>query len=98
MSMLTNEQSQFLDAEGKIVLCACPGSGKTFVVGKKVVKYLENWAYDYRGMAVLSFTNVASEEIIKQVNELNFTNNSQQKNHNFIMILFLILLSFPYFY
>ena len=38
--MLTNEQGQFLDAEGKIVLCACPGSGKTFVVGKKVVKYL----------------------------------------------------------
>lgn len=76
MSMLTNEQSQFLDAEGKIVLCACPGSGKTFVVGKKVVKYLENWAYDYRGMAVLSFTNVASEEIIKQVNEISKVNFS----------------------
>ncbi len=74
--MLTSEQSQFLDAEGKIVLCACPGSGKTFVVGKKVVKYLESWEYNYRGLAVLSFTNVASDEIVKQVNEISKTSFS----------------------
>ena len=76
MSMLTNEQGQFLDAEGKIVLCACPGSGKTFIVGKKVLKYLESWAYEYRGVAVLSFTNVASKEILKQVNEPSKSNFS----------------------
>ena len=74
MLMLTNEQSDFLDSEGKIVLCACPGSGKTFIVGKKVVKYLESWEHNYRGVAVLSFTNVASDEILKQVNELSKTN------------------------
>ena len=50
--------------------------GKTFVVGKKVVKYLERWEYNYRGLAVLSFTNVASDEIVKQVNEISKTSFS----------------------
>lgn len=70
MVTLTDEQKAFLDAEGKVVLCACPGSGKTFIVGKKLLKYLETWPYAYRGIAVLSFTNVASEEILRQTKEL----------------------------
>ncbi len=70
MITLTDEQKAFLDAEGKVVLCACPGSGKTFIVGKKLLKYLESWPYAYRGIAVLSFTNVASEEIRRQTKEL----------------------------
>lgn len=70
MVELTDEQNAFLDAEGKVVLCACPGSGKTFIVGKKLLKYLETWPYAYRGIAVLSFTNVASEEILRQTKEL----------------------------
>ena len=69
--MLTSEQKQFLDAEGKVVLCACPGSGKTYIIGKKVVKYLETWEQKYQGIAVLSFTNVASDEIIKQVKDIS---------------------------
>jgi len=67
---LTDEQNAFLNAEGKVVLCACPGSGKTFIVGKKLIKYLETWPYDYRGIAVLSFTNVASKEILRQTKDL----------------------------
>lgn len=70
MIMLTDEQKAFLNAEGKGVLCACPGSGKTFIVGKKLLRYLETWPYTYRGIAVLSFTNVASEEILRQTKEL----------------------------
>lgn len=69
MVTLTDEQKAFLDAEGKVVLCACPGSGKTFIVGKKLIKYLETWPYVYRGIAVLSFTNVASEEMLRQIKE-----------------------------
>ena len=68
---LTNEQKIFLDAEGKVVLCACPGSGKTFIVGKKLLKYLTDWKCPYQGIAVLSFTNVASEEVMRQANELS---------------------------
>lgn len=70
MLTLTDEQNSFLDTEGKVVLCACPGSGKTFIIGKKLLKYLETWPHVYRGIAVLSFTNVASEEIIRQTNNL----------------------------
>ncbi|QNB47764.1 AAA family ATPase [Thermanaerosceptrum fracticalcis] len=70
MKKLTPEQEAFLEAEGKIVLCACPGSGKTFIVARKLLKYVENWEYAHRGVAVLSFTNVASQEIDKQTKEL----------------------------
>lgn len=70
MTELTDEQKEFLEAEGRIVLCACPGSGKTFIVGKKLLKYLETWSYPYRGVAVLSFTNVASEEVVHQMSQL----------------------------
>lgn len=71
MTELTDEQKEFLEAEGRIVLCACPGSGKTFIVGKKLLKYLQTWSYPYRGIAVLSFTNVASEEIVRQTSQLS---------------------------
>lgn len=67
---LTPEQKDILDAEGRIVLCACPGSGKTFVVAKKLLKYIQEWKYTHRGVAVLSFTNVASQEIDRQVKEI----------------------------
>ena len=71
MTELTDEQKNFLEAEGRIVLCACPGSGKTFIVGKKLLRYLETWLHPYRGVAVLSFTNVASEEVIRQMSQLS---------------------------
>lgn len=71
MSSLTDEQKAFLDAEGKVILCACPGSGKTYVVGKKLLKYLTSWPHTHRGVAVLSFTNIASKEIMRQTAELS---------------------------
>ena len=64
---LTQEQQDFLAAEGKIVLCAVPGSGKTYVVAEKMVKSLVDWSRRHQGIAALSFTNVASEEIKKQI-------------------------------
>lgn len=69
--MLTSEQIEFLDAEGNIILKACPGSGKTFIVSQKIVKYITNWSSPHQGVAVLSFTNVASEEIQKQAKKNN---------------------------
>lgn len=60
---LTTEQENFLLAEGKVVVKACPGSGKTYTVAHKLLSYLDNWSDYHRGVAVLSFTNVASNEI-----------------------------------
>ena len=67
---LTEEQEVFLAAEGKVVLCACPGSGKTYVVAQKLLQYIKYWNRPHQGVAVLSFTNVASDEIGKQTQEL----------------------------
>lgn len=70
MHTLTPEQEAFQAAEGKVVLCACPGSGKTYVVARKLLSYIQTWQCSHQGVAVLSFTNVASQEIEKQAKEL----------------------------
>ena len=36
---LTEEQKKFLTAEGKVVVKACPGSGKTYSVAHKLLSY-----------------------------------------------------------
>lgn len=42
---------------------ACPGSGKTFTVAARLARYLTSWEPRHAGVAALSFTNVAWEEI-----------------------------------
>lgn len=71
---ISQEQQAFLDVSGKVVLCACPGSGKTYIVSKKLIQYLKIWSEPHQGVAALSFTNVASEEIGQQVNSVSETN------------------------
>ena len=68
--VLTEEQKKFLAAEGKVVLCACPGSGKTYIVAQKLLQYKMRWNRPHQGVAILSFTNVASNEVEKQTREL----------------------------
>lgn len=71
MEDLTREQTLFLEAEGKVIVRACPGSGKTYSVANKLLSYVDNWNSYHQGVAVLSFTNVASEEIYKKAFSLN---------------------------
>ena len=57
---------------GKFVVRACPGSGKTYSVAARLAWKIENWEYKNRGIATLSFTNVAWQEIKnKLVKEFN---------------------------
>ncbi len=70
MINFTEEQIKFLKSSGKVVLHACPGSGKTTVVAQKMINYLQSWNRPHQGIAVLSFTNVASEEIGRQAAEM----------------------------
>lgn len=65
-----SEQQVFLNAEGLVTLCACPGSGKTAIVAQKLHEYVSNWPYVHQGVAALSFTNVASGEIIEKLGDL----------------------------
>ena len=68
---ITDEQEKFLKAEGKVVVKACPGSGKTYIVAHKLLSYIDNWKNYHSGVAVLSFTNVASKEIYEKARSIN---------------------------
>lgn len=68
---MTEEQKEFLDTEGKVVVKACPGSGKTYTVVQKLLLYVDNWKDYHRGVAVLSFTNVASNEIYEKAQSIH---------------------------
>ena len=70
MPEFTTEQIAFLKSSGNVVLHACPGSGKTTVVAQKMINYWQHWSRPHQGISVLSFTNVASDEIDRQVSEI----------------------------
>lgn len=68
---MTVEQKEFLSEEGKVIVKACPGSGKTYTVAHKLLSYVDNWKDYHRGVAVLSFTNVASNEIYEKAQTIH---------------------------
>ena len=80
---LSTKQKDICEAEGKCVVRACPGSGKTFTVAAKMAYLLEKWPYDYNGIAVISFTNVAWEEIQIELNN-SFSVNIPIKYPHFL--------------
>ena len=79
LEALSPEQQIACTAPNNILLTACPGSGKTYIIGKKVLKYLKCWNLKYSGVAILSFTNVASKEIQRQIEELDEAKLYEQK-------------------
>jgi Superfamily I DNA and RNA helicases len=63
---VTDERKTYLEKRGKIVLNACPGSGKTSSIVKKIKIIQENSSSlfsNYSGIACLSFTNAATDEL-----------------------------------
>ena len=48
---------------GKIIVNACPGSGKTLCVSKRIIKFINQHESKVSGLAITSFTNVAVNEI-----------------------------------
>ncbi|MDP4010090.1 MAG: ATP-dependent helicase [Candidatus Shapirobacteria bacterium] len=66
---LTEERKIFLSKRGKVILSACPGSGKTTVLAYKMVnlvKEVESKHNKHAGVLCLSFTNVAAQEILEK--------------------------------
>lgn len=68
---LTDSQQKIVGLQGKNILKACPGSGKTFVVAHKVVYDYKLWKEKNQGMAILSFTNVAKDELLANIQEIS---------------------------
>ncbi|MCK9436978.1 MAG: ATP-dependent helicase [Synergistaceae bacterium] len=70
----TPQLQAFLGARGKIILSACPGSGKTTAIAKKLILLQDEFKSTfgrYSGIACLSFTNTAKDEIRKKFTELS---------------------------
>ncbi len=64
---LSDKQREIVfDKTGKFVVRACPGSGKTFCVSARLSRLILSWKKEYEGIAALSFTNVAWQEIEKK--------------------------------
>lgn len=69
MPLSEKQKETVLKPRGKFVVRACPGSGKTYSVARRLAYKISNWESKYRGIATLSFTNVAWQEIEKQVSD-----------------------------
>ena len=69
LNRLSEEQLDFIlhPNDSSCFLRACPGSGKTEVVGIKAAYEIANWKLPLSGMAILSFTKNAAKEISERV-------------------------------
>lgn len=71
---LTDERNAYLQARGYVVLSACPGSGKTTSIVRKlkdIAKYCETQYGSHTGFACLSFTNKACNEIKTKYHDMH---------------------------
>ncbi|WP_147679086.1 UvrD-helicase domain-containing protein [Algibacter pacificus] len=71
---ITDELQAYFDAKGKVVLNACPGSGKTTAIAQKVIHLEDAYKSTYgnhSGIACISFTNAAKDELNHTYNLLS---------------------------
>lgn len=71
---LTEQRDLYLKARGRVILNACPGSGKTTSVAKKMLLLQDEFKHKFgkfSGIACLSFTNTAKDEISEKYTELS---------------------------
>lgn len=71
---LTPQRQSYLDARGHTILTACPGSGKTTSIVKKlrvVSQYCAERYGKHTGFACLSFTNKACAELKQKYREMH---------------------------
>ena len=66
-SLSEKQREIVFDKSGKFVVRACPGSGKTYCVSSRLARLILDWKNDYTGIAAVSFTNVAWQEIQKKI-------------------------------
>jgi superfamily I DNA/RNA helicase len=66
---LTDIQKQIIRLNGLVAVKACPGSGKTLTVAARLSDRLQGWEHAHRGIAAISFTNVAWQEIERALSE-----------------------------
>lgn len=70
---LSETLEKYVAAKGKVFLNACPGSGKTTTVAYKLSQLTSEWKVPFSGIACLSFTNIAKDEINQKYAEFSDT-------------------------
>lgn len=60
---LSELQENIVSATGKVVVKACPGSGKTYSVAARIAHLIKTKVFHHKGIAAISFTNTAWKEI-----------------------------------
>lgn len=68
-SLSEKQREIVFDKTGKFVVRACPGSGKTYCVSARLARLILDWKNGYAGIAAVSFTNVAWQEIEKKYSD-----------------------------
>lgn len=71
---VTHQRQAYLDARGYTILTACPGSGKTTSIVKKLLavsRYCEEHYGRHTGFACLSFTNKACAGLKQKFREMH---------------------------
>ena len=63
----SNTRANILSCWESVDIPSCPGSGKTTILVTKLAWAIERWKTDAAGICVLSHTNVAKDEIKKQL-------------------------------
>jgi len=62
----TSEQRKFINHLGSVYVKACPGAGKTHTIVNRLKKRLSEMEGRNNGIAILSFTNSAIQELIEK--------------------------------
>lgn len=70
MSLSSEQLKVVEDAEGHFLVRACPGSGKTYTIAAKAARDIQQWARKRQGLAVLSFTNIAQEKVVEDIEQI----------------------------
>jgi len=60
------QRKAIMDLHSKLIM-ACPGSGKTTMLLAKLLILERKWESPYQGICVLSYTNVAKDELIRRI-------------------------------
>lgn len=81
-SLSEKQKEVVFSSANKIVVRACPGSGKTFTIAACLGHKFNNWPLSHTGIASISFTNVAWQEIEKYLPQ--FGVNSKIKYPHFL--------------
>ncbi|MBD3339212.1 MAG: AAA family ATPase [Candidatus Lokiarchaeota archaeon] len=68
-SLSKKQREIVFQKSGQFVVRACPGSGKTYSVAARLAYKISEWKKRCQGIAAISFTNVAWQEIESKLSE-----------------------------